>query len=62
MTYLIQIDGEVREANLDEIAMLDAQKAEAEAQAKASADRAKLKADTLIKLGLTADEVSALLS
>jgi hypothetical protein len=33
-----------------------------EAQKKANETRAKLKADTLAKLGLTADEVAALLS
>jgi hypothetical protein len=62
MAYLIQIDNEVREANAAEVATLDAQKTEAEAHAKANADRAKLKADTIAKLGLTADEVAALLS
>jgi hypothetical protein len=36
--------------------------ANAKAEAQAEADKAKLKADTLAKLGLTADEVAALLS
>ena len=37
-------------------------KAEAKAQAKAEAERQALKTATLAKLGLTADEVAALLS
>ncbi len=41
---------------------LEADKAEAKAQAKAETDKAKLKQATLAKLGLTADEVAALLS
>jgi hypothetical protein len=39
-----------------------ADEAEAKAKAKAEADKAKLKTATLAKLGLTADEVFALLS
>ena len=39
-----------------------ADKAEAEAQAQIRADRQALKEATLAKLGLTADEVAALLS
>jgi hypothetical protein len=35
---------------------------QAQAQAKAEDDRAKLKESVLVKLGLTADEVTALLS
>ena len=41
---------------------IKADKAEAKAQAKARADRQSLKEATLVKLGLTADEVAALLS
>ncbi len=43
-------------------AQLEADKAKAKAQAKADADRQALKTATLAKLGLTADEVAALLS
>lgn len=43
-------------------AQLEADKAEAEAQAQANADRQALKAEVIVKLGLTADEISALLS
>jgi hypothetical protein len=46
----------------EEQSNLEAIQAEAKAEAKADADRAKLKAATLTKLGLTADEVAALLS
>lgn len=57
------IDREATEAEIAEIKAIQAEsKAEAEALAKADADRAKLKQATLTKLGLTADEVSALLS
>ena len=43
-------------------AQLEADKAEAKVQAKADKDRQALKTATLAKLGLTADEVAALLS
>ena len=43
-------------------AQVAADKKENEARQKAESDRAKLKADTIAKLGLTADEVAALLS
>jgi hypothetical protein len=62
MTYFVQIDDLVREATAEETKQIQAQEAEAEAKLKADAERAKLKADTLAKLGLTADEVAALLS
>lgn len=45
-----------------ELAQYQADNATAEAQRQAEADRAKLKTATLAKLGLTADEVAALLS
>jgi hypothetical protein len=62
MTYLVQIDDLVREATKNETAAIEAQIADAEAQAQADADKANLKVATLAKLGLTADEVAALLS
>ena len=43
-------------------AQVEADQAELAIKEKAEADRAKLKAETIAKLGLTADEVSALLS
>lgn len=62
MAYLIQINDEVREATEKEIATLEAHYADGAEQAKIDANRAKLKADTLIKLGLSSDEIDALLS
>jgi antitoxin component of RelBE/YafQ-DinJ toxin-antitoxin module len=61
MTYIIQIDDEVREATKAEAAEIDAREAEA---AKAEADRKakeQARAAVLAKLGLTADEAAALL-
>ena len=52
----------MRDATEQETAEIIAREAEAKARAKAEADKAKLKSDTLAKLGLTADEVAALLS
>lgn len=46
----------------EEIVQRDKDLAESKKLAKATADRAKLKEATLAKLGLTADEVAALLS
>jgi DNA-binding Xre family transcriptional regulator len=59
------IDGDTvtdRDMNADELAEYKAMQAEAKARAKADAERAKLRTETLAKLGLTADEVAALLS
>ena len=61
MTYKVQIDDEIREANADETAALDAQKAEIKAQAKAEIDKATAKAALLDRLGITADEAALLL-
>jgi hypothetical protein len=59
-------DGIEREATADQAAEIEARQAEAAkqqtAEAKEAAARAKTKADVLAKLGLTADEVAALLS
>ena len=60
MTYKIQIDDVVRDATVEEAAVIDAQKAEAEAQAAAIAAKALQRQAALDKLGLTADEVAAL--
>jgi vacuolar-type H+-ATPase subunit H len=63
MTYLIQIDDEVREANEAEAKKIEDAQAEAQernaeleaqAQAKASAE------SKLVALGLTSDEIAAL--
>ena len=62
MTYKIQIDDLVRDADENEAAQIDARKAQHDAEKQADADRQALKTATLAKLGLTADEVAALLS
>lgn len=62
MTYKIQIDDLVRDATADEIAQIELREAEAEAVAEAQAARQVAKDAVLAKLGLTADEISALLS
>lgn len=60
--YTIQIGTQVRDMTEEEIAQRDKDIAEGKARTKAAADLAKLKTATLAKLGLTADEVAALLS
>jgi ribosomal 50S subunit-associated protein YjgA (DUF615 family) len=60
--YVIQIGDEVRDMTAEEIAQRDKDIAEMKALTKERADLAKLKTATLAKLGLTADEVAALLS
>lgn len=60
MTYMIQIDDEIRQATAEEIAVIDAQRAEAaQIEAERQAKEA-TRAAALAKLGLTADEVAAL--
>jgi len=58
------ITGEVveRDFTADELQLIEADKLEAIAQAKIVADKAIAKQAVLTKLGLTADEVAALLS
>ena len=60
--YTIQIGTEVRDMTEEEIAQRDKDIAEGKARTKAAADLAKLKTATLAKLGLTAEEIAALLS
>jgi hypothetical protein len=64
-TQIRIIEGETvidRDMNDDELAAYKAMQDSAQAQAQADADRQALKEATLAKLGLTADEVAALLS
>jgi len=58
----IQIGNDVRDMTADEIAQLEIDKAVHIAWQKEQQDKAKAKADVVAKLGLTADEVVALLS
>ena len=63
---IIHINGIEREATEQEVAEIETTRAEAQAEANANkqaeADRQALKTATLAKLGLTADEVAALLA
>jgi ParB-like chromosome segregation protein Spo0J len=61
MTYKIQIDDIVRDATADEAAVIDAQRAAAQAEAASQAVKAAARQAVLDKLGLTADEAAALL-
>jgi hypothetical protein len=61
MTYKIQIDDLVRNATADEIALIDAQQAQAKALTEAEAAKLLARQTVLNKLGLTADEAAALL-
>jgi len=59
------IDGDTvidRDMNADELAAYKAMQDEAKAKAKAETDKANARAAVIAKLGLTADEVTALLS
>lgn len=58
----IQIGDEVREMNDAEFAQYETDQAQAIKQNETDAARAKLRTETIAKLGLTADEVAALLS
>ena len=60
--YQIQIGDLVRDMTEEEIAQRDKDLADSKKLAKAQAEKAKLKIATLAKLGLTEDEVTALLS
>jgi hypothetical protein len=61
MTYKVQIDDVVRDATAEEAALIDAQRTELEAQAEAEVARQAAKDAVLAKLGLSADELAALL-
>jgi hypothetical protein len=58
----IQIGNLVRDMTTEEIAELNADKAAYKEQQKEAALKAQAKADVIAKLGLTAEEVAALLS
>jgi hypothetical protein len=61
MTYKIQIDDVVRDATVEEAAVIDAQIAEAKAQADDRATRTVAREALLDKLGITAEEAQLLL-
>ena len=60
MTYMIQIDDEIREATAEETAVIDAQRAADKVAKEAAAAKEAARASALAKLGLTADEIAAL--
>jgi hypothetical protein len=62
MTYKIQIDDIVRNANAEEIEQIKTFQANENAMELESAQRALDKADLLTRLGMTADEAKLLLS
>ena len=59
-TYKIQIDDEVRDATPAEAAVIDAQRAEAEAREQAQADRASARLALLNRLGISEEEAALL--
>jgi hypothetical protein len=61
MAYKVQIDDLVRDATDEETAVIDAQRAEGEAQDAAKAAKEAARQAVLDKLGLTANEAQALL-
>lgn len=61
MTYKIQVDDVVRDATVEETAVIDARVAEAEAQATALAAKVVAREALLTKLGITAEEAQLLL-
>ena len=64
MTYKVQINDEVRDATPDEAARIDAQRAAIKAEQDAAAAKAAAAASAqakFAKLGLTPDEIEALL-
>lgn len=58
----VQEGNEVRNATPEELDQFAQDEIKAKERAQLDADRAKLKAETLAKIGLTAEEVAALLS
>ena len=63
MSYKVQIDDVVRDATPDEAAAIDARQAAAAAEQQAAADKEAARASAQAKLadlGLTADEIAAL--
>jgi hypothetical protein len=62
MTYLVQMDDEIRNANAEEIAAIKAVEAKENDKELAAAQRAVDKAELLNRLGISADEAALLLS
>jgi hypothetical protein len=62
MTYKVQIDDEVRDATAEEIALIEANRAEDLARQAEAEVKAQAKAELLERLGITADEAKLLLA
>jgi uncharacterized membrane protein YqiK len=62
MTYKVQIDDLVRDATAEEIAEIEAVKAEAKAKELEAEAKAEAKAALLDRLGITEDEAKLLLA
>lgn len=62
MTYLVQIDDEVRNATPEEVAEIEARQAEVEAMKQAEAEKLQAKAALLDRLGMTDEEAKLLLA
>jgi len=62
MTYQIQIDDEVRDANSDEIELIEAAKAQAIDEVEIEAAKAQAKIALFERLGITAEEATLLRS
>lgn len=61
MTYKIQIDDEIRDATIDEIAVLEAREVNVVDEVELQAQKAAAKADLYARLGITAEEAALLL-
>jgi hypothetical protein len=62
MTYLIQVDEDVREATAAEIAVIETLQTEQLNAKNADAEKAQAKEAIIAKLGITAEEAQILLS
>lgn len=62
MTYKVQIDDLIRDATPDEIAQIEAIRAETKAKELEAESKAQAKADLLERLGISATEAELLLS
>jgi hypothetical protein len=61
MTYLVQIDDEVREATEAEAKMIEAEQAKVQKRIQDEASKAEAKAALLERLGITPEEAALLL-
>ena len=62
MTYKVQIDDEIRNANAEEIARIEAMASDTAAKEAEIQSKAEAKSALLAKLGITAEEANLLIS